>query len=75
MSEADRKYKKTTPVVPANTVKYVLFERVEKRYRHFRLHERQSKSTHYSPEAWSHFKFLQNPHSTKNIKFRGHQYF
>ena len=35
MSEADRKYKKTTPVVPANTVKYVLFERVEKRYRHF----------------------------------------
>ena len=51
MSEADRKYKKTTLAVPANTVKCVVFERVEKRYRHFRLHERQSKSTHYSPEA------------------------
>ena len=75
MSEADRKYKKTSLAVPANTVEYVVFERVEKRYHQFRLHERQSKSTHYSPEAWSHFKFLQHPHPTKNIKFRGHRYF
>ena len=51
MSEADRKYKKTSLAVPANTVKCVVCERVERRYRQFRLHERQSKSTHYSPEA------------------------
>lgn len=44
MYEADRKYKKTTLAIPANTVKYVVFERVGKRYRQFRLHERQSKS-------------------------------